>query len=147
LHPNLSQEQVLDIDTTIVVSHSEGKEGAAPTWKHTFGLYAQAYDWESLLGDLDRVGEAWDASSIMCGIHFHLSRDSLSKRDLYCVGMLLNNDKNAFVALADRDAPNWCQYGNSWADNGGKMTAGKTRNWSCYMALNINHPSLKGRGL
>jgi hypothetical protein len=35
--PDLSQEQVLDIDATIVVHHSEDKEGAAPTWEHTFG--------------------------------------------------------------------------------------------------------------
>ena len=36
--PDLSQELVLDLDATIVVAHSE-KEGAAPTWKHTFGFH------------------------------------------------------------------------------------------------------------
>ena len=37
--PGLGQEQVLDIDATVVVPHSEDKEGAAPTWKHTFGFH------------------------------------------------------------------------------------------------------------
>lgn len=37
--PELSQEQVLDIDATIVVPHSEDKEGTAPTWEHTFGSH------------------------------------------------------------------------------------------------------------
>lgn len=37
--PDLGQELVLDIDATVVISHSEGKEGAAPTWKHTFGFH------------------------------------------------------------------------------------------------------------
>lgn len=36
--PDLSQELVLDFDGTVVVAHSE-KEGAAPTWKHTFGFH------------------------------------------------------------------------------------------------------------
>jgi hypothetical protein len=37
--PDLRQELVLDIDATVVISHSEGKEGAAPTWEHTFGFH------------------------------------------------------------------------------------------------------------
>ncbi|GAA3348923.1 IS1380-like element ISMsm3 family transposase [Amorphoplanes nipponensis] len=41
---------VLDIDATIVLSHSE-KEAAAPTWKHTFGFHP-------LLCFLDATGEA-----------------------------------------------------------------------------------------
>jgi hypothetical protein len=41
---------VLDIDATIVLSHSE-KEAAAPTWKHTFGYHP-------LLCFLDATGEA-----------------------------------------------------------------------------------------
>ncbi len=41
---------VLDIDATIVLSHSE-KESAAPTWKHTFGFHP-------LLCFLDGSGEA-----------------------------------------------------------------------------------------
>ena len=36
--PDLSGELVLDFDATVVVAHSE-KEGAAPTWKHTFGFH------------------------------------------------------------------------------------------------------------
>jgi hypothetical protein len=36
--PELSAELVLDFDATVVVAHSE-KEGAAPTWKHTFGFH------------------------------------------------------------------------------------------------------------
>jgi hypothetical protein len=41
---------VLDLDATIVLSHSE-KEAAAPTWKHTFGFHP-------LLCFLDATGEA-----------------------------------------------------------------------------------------
>jgi hypothetical protein len=41
---------VLDIDATIVLSHSE-KENTAPTWKHTFGFHP-------LLCFLDATGEA-----------------------------------------------------------------------------------------
>jgi hypothetical protein len=36
--PDLSGELVLDFDATVVIAHSE-KEGAAPTWKHTFGFH------------------------------------------------------------------------------------------------------------
>lgn len=36
--PDLSGELVLDFDATVVISHSE-KEGAAPTWKRTFGFH------------------------------------------------------------------------------------------------------------
>jgi hypothetical protein len=36
--PCLEEELHLDIDSTIVIAHSE-KEDAAPTWKHTFGFH------------------------------------------------------------------------------------------------------------
>jgi hypothetical protein len=36
--PELSGELVLDFDASVVVAHSD-KEGAAPTWKHTFGYH------------------------------------------------------------------------------------------------------------
>ena len=36
--PELSAELVLDFDATVVIAHSD-KEGAAPTWKHTFGFH------------------------------------------------------------------------------------------------------------
>jgi hypothetical protein len=36
--PDLSGELVLDFDATVVISHSE-KQGAAPTWKKTFGFH------------------------------------------------------------------------------------------------------------
>lgn len=36
--PELSEEQCLDVDATIVIAHSD-KELAAPTWKHTYGFH------------------------------------------------------------------------------------------------------------
>lgn len=36
--PDLAQELCLDVDATIVISHSD-KELAAPTWKHTYGFH------------------------------------------------------------------------------------------------------------
>lgn len=48
--PDLSQEQHLDVDATIVTAHSD-KELAAPTWKHTYGFHP-------LVCFLDRPGIA-----------------------------------------------------------------------------------------
>ena len=49
--PDLSCELYLDIDATIVISHSE-KQWAAPTWKKTFGFHP-------LLCFLDRSDISW----------------------------------------------------------------------------------------
>ena len=37
--PDLTSELYLDLDATIVIAHSSGKELAAPTWKHTYGFH------------------------------------------------------------------------------------------------------------
>lgn len=99
--------------------------------------YAQEIDWDDLCATLRQHGRSWDTGS--CGIHVHLSRDSMARSHLWRLGKLLNGNRPEFVALAGRCSGEWAAYEDHWAAQGGKVVAGKADAINRYRALNLRN--------
>ena len=99
--------------------------------------YAQAFDWATLCGTLAARGSSWATET--CGIHVHLSRDSMKRSHLWRFARLLNGNALEFGKLAGRFSSKWARFADDDFAPVSKAIAGKAPNPSRYSALNLEN--------
>ena len=98
--------------------------------------YAQNFDWESLCETLSQLGKSWDTDS--CGIHVHLSRDSMERSHLWRFARLFNDNPEPFGRLAGRTGSRWARFAEDFGPMS-KAIAGKGDDPDRYSALNLQN--------
>lgn len=99
--------------------------------------YAQSFDWDALCAILAEHGASWDTET--CGIHVHLSRDSMRRSHLWRFARLLNGNAMEFGELAGRFSSTWARFADDDFAPVSKAIAGKAPNPSRYSALNLEN--------
>lgn len=116
---------------------SLGKHGVEVV-SHPMTLgYIQAFDWADLCATLATRGSSWDVGT--CGIHVHLSRDSMTRSHLWRFARLLNGNPSEFGELAGRFNSTYARFADDDFDPVSKAIAGKAPNPSRYSALNLEN--------
>lgn len=105
------------------------------TMPGTQGAHASLFPWESILPRLSAWGvRSWETDT--CGLHVHISRDSMSRAELWRFARLIDGNPEQISRFAGRKSSEWARFAS---EESHEVICGKTGAFDRYRAVNLTN--------